>query len=295
MERPKPTENRFGLSLTELKVATGLTDRLVSEFKPAIDLVSDPEIMKETGWRASWRRKAKDSKWQWTILGIGNLAVEQERVLRGPKGEKIDVSSRYDPTSDEKNPDLFQLGFTNSNGNRFSIDINFKDYSIPSLDMFIEDKNSTFFYELNNRGRKIIVRPRDIRGIALFFKGLDFAANDSGLIDLSTRENLYVGEHGATPNTHKISSVGPIGIVKWYTDQKYEGEKVSDVTRWIEGIPAEINLFDQMTLLELEEKQTLQTMLSIAKNPTLGSVWTRERDNEAFTRTLDSLQLKRRT
>lgn len=286
MEKLKPTEQRIGLSPIELKAVSELTERFVSDFKPAISLVLDQELRKKTGWRASWRNQAADSKWQWTGLDVGNLAVRQEGVLRGPKGERIMISSRYDPMSEDKSPDFFHLYFTNSNGQRFSMDINFKDYTIPSLHMMVEAKNSLFSCRLDYSGRKVTVMPRDIGGIALFFNGLDFEATDNGIIDLLKRKNLQVGEHAAIPDQYKASVDRPIDAVRWYMDQKYEGEKVGDVAKWIEGLPVTINLPQTLSLIEEEAKQVLQIILSVADNPSLGKVWTQKDDQEAFNKRL---------
>lgn len=294
MERLNPTEQRIGLSSEEFKAVSETVRRLVAEFKPVISLVLDPELKKKTGWRASWREEAVDSKWQWIGLDVGGLAVGQERVLKGPKGEAVNVNSRYKPISADEEPDFFDVDLTNRDGEVFRMGFNNKDYSIPVLNMRVEDEKSIFFYRLAFGGRNITVVPKGIGGIALFFNGLGFDAAGSPLIDLLERESLEVGEHGGIPDRYRVTLERPIDAVGWYMDQKYEEGRIGDVAKWIEGLPVKINLLEQIALLEKETKQTLQAILAVAKNPDLGSVWTEEQERQAFKEFRDTSKLRRR-
>lgn len=296
MERLKPTEQKIGLSPFELKTASETVERLIPEFKSAISEISDPKILKTTGWGVSpWRKQAEESKWQWTTLYVGILASGQEKALRGPNGEIIDLHCRYDPNSEDKNPDFLTLNFTDSDGKRLYLDLNMKDYSIPTLDLLSNTKDSNYFVDLNYKEREVTVSPRKTAGIALFFKGFDFSKN--GLLDLSKIDDLRVGASPAIPDHCKTSLKRPIDAVRWYLDQNYIGEKVSDAAKWIEDLTLNIDLVKELGLIEVQVKQTLQTILKVAKNPKLGKIWTQEDDNLAFHRRFfqNSIPDKRKT
>ena len=277
------TEQKVGLSPQEFKKASETVGRLIPQIRQVILDTSSSEILDRTGWRSYWRRQAEDCtrKWQWTGLNVGHLAVGQGKALRGGQGETLNLWTRHNPISKDNDPDVFQLDFTNSDASRSGLDLDLKDYGIPTLSLMIDKNDSIYFLKLSFDQRRITAVPKDIRGIALFFNGLDFSDNN-GLLDLSTGDTIQVGEHAATPGKDKTQLKRPMDAVTWYMDQEYVEEKVSAIAKWIESFPTHISLTGELALIKTQAGQVLQTISALAQNPNLGKMWTKAEDDIAF-------------
>ena len=271
----KMTEKEYvAIPDEEIKKTVETVGKLVAIVAPLVEKVADSKIMEETGWGASLRKPATASNWEWTRLYAGFLAVGQERALRGANDETLDLQIRYKPEDLNERPDDFSIfGGGERKIFRFKYDRQYQ-----SIEARFTDKDTVYFvYISKSRGVSVTIAPASMAQVAVFYK--DVEVEPGGWI-LFGKRPMEVAE---SPAQYHKTPVGDTNqIYSWYLRQGFIHEDKESVEEWLAQIPQEINWREILTGIEGEVQRTVDTLLAIADNSSLGSVFTQEELDKKF-------------